>query len=48
VTKIGRHKLRMANWSDVYPRDPGSNLGTERKIVSYSVSVAFEFKSVGC
>jgi hypothetical protein len=31
-----------------HPRDPGSNLSSDRKIFSYSVCVKFESKSVGC
>jgi hypothetical protein len=38
----------LANGSAFHPRDPGSNLGTDRKYFSHSVCVTFESKSVGC
>ncbi len=38
----------LVNVSVVHPRDLGSNLGTDRKYLSNSVSVSFEFQAVGC
>ena len=42
-----RDVAELGNASVVHPRDPGSNFG-ENKILSDSVCISFEFKSVGC